>query len=461
MTHLVIENQSSNIEIVSAAIIQKVYEMALSAEGDVSLKGNLQSDHAKQTAYDYLTGNLTGTSTKRFPQLSLNVTGGIYIDFQDSLVEQILLSKNLGDGVGVTQSDLYAINTLEGSWFSGSNITSFNELQYFKPSAVSQQGGFQNCNYLTEVTLPAGITFINTNLFKSCDVLETINNTQSITQVMQGGLAECPNLESLNLQSLTTVGQYAFQQDTNLQSIGTGAPTTIGEHAFENCSSLTSINLSNCTTINDFTFKGCTSLSNINLSNIRQISTSAFEGCTSLAIEVELTLTQNALGSNIFKSCPITKLVIHDQNLTNINVTGSGNNQITQELPNVTYIDLSDTNIQGATFRNDKQLVTAITPANNSTLYAYNFVENCENLQYIIITNTSQVVIPVNETLKYMFKGKHAPNANIYVPDTLLSQYQSSSSWSDATYAPTFATTRIKGHSELPSNITWATKTSS
>ena len=366
MTHLVIENQSSNIEIVSAAIIQKVYEMALSAEGDVSLKGNLQSDHAKQTAYDYLTGNLTGTSTKRFPQLSLNVTGGIYIDFQDSLVEQILLSKNLGDGVGVTQSDLYAINTLEGSWFGGSNITSFNELQYFKPSAVSQQGTFQNCNYLTEVTLPSGITRISTYLFKSCDVLETINNTQSITEVMQGGLTECPNLESLNLQSLTTVGQYAFQQDTNLQSIGTGAPTTIGAHAFENCQSLTSIDLSNCTSIAEYTFKNCSSLTSIDLSHIQSIGNYAFSECSSLTrIVTDNTLT--SLGSNAFYGCSgATEIDLSaSTSLTSIPSTAFTNSEATKVSipPSVTSIgdwafNPKDSNVS----RNRDYYIYATTP---------------------------------------------------------------------------------------------------
>lgn len=349
MTHLVIENQNSNVEIVSAAIIQKVYEMALSAEGDVSLKGNLQSDYAKQTAYDYLTGNLTGTSTKRFPNLSLNITGGIYVDFADPEVERVLISHNVGNGIGVTQADLQNVTSL-GTWFqNNTTIQSFDELR-----------------------------------------------------------------------------------------------------------------MTGVTSLSNSAFSGCTSLSNINLSNVRYIGSNAFVGCTSLSMEVELTLTQSALDANIFKDCPITKLVIHDQNLTDISVRGSGQHYITEELPNVTYIDFSDTNIQQATFRNDKQLVTAIIPANNSVLSPnnYNFVEFCENLQYIIITNTSQVVTPLNDTLKYMFKGNNAPNANIYVPDTLLSQYQSSSSWNDATYAPTFATTRIKGHSELPSNITWATKTS-
>ena len=93
MTHLRIENQNSNVEIVNAAIIQKLYNLALGIEENleegeslsdyVSLKGNLQSDHAKQGAYDYLTGNLPDSNSKRFPNLTINLTGGAYIDFAD------------------------------------------------------------------------------------------------------------------------------------------------------------------------------------------------------------------------------------------------------------------------------------------------------------------------------------------------------------------------------------------
>lgn len=75
MTHLNIQ-QSSNVEIVGASLIQKLYETALATQ-DTTLAGNLQCEHCKQAAYEYLMGNVEGT-TRRFPNLSINVTDGMY-----------------------------------------------------------------------------------------------------------------------------------------------------------------------------------------------------------------------------------------------------------------------------------------------------------------------------------------------------------------------------------------------
>lgn len=433
MTHLKIEQNNTAIEQVSGNVIEKLYQLAFSGDLDASsnLVGRLHTTATYQEYVDFL--------TQQFQDLYINADK-YYLMFQDPTVEQILISRNVGDGVGITQQNLSNIATFSGNWFYNSSITSFPELQYFNPSSIgSQANQFEACTRLTSITLPIGTTTIGNKMFSGCNSLREVINTNNVTTLNNSSFSHCTSLVSIDLPNIQTIGAFAFSNCSALTSIGNAAPATIQQNAFQNCLSLTSINLS----------------------NVRQIDADAFNGCTSLAMEVELTLTQSSIGANVFRSCPITKLVIHDQNLTNINVSGSGQYYITQELPNVTYIDLSDTNIQYASFRLDKQLVTAIIPANYSTLAVYNFVEGCENLQYIIITNTSQIVTPSGDTLKYMFKGKNAPNVNIYVPDTLLSQYQSSASWSDATYAPTFATTRIKGHSELPSNITWATKTSS
>ena len=191
MTHLVIENQNSNTEIVNVTIIQKIYEMALSADGSVSLKGNLQSEHAKQGAYNYLTGNLTGTSTKRFPQLTINVTGGLYVDFADPVVEQKLATK-FGDGTGVTISDV--TGNLNESWgFKGdTNITSFNELGLF-----------------------TGVQLIDSQSFNGCTSLHSIN-LSNITAIRSKAFLNCTSLTHVDLSNVTQISNNAFQGCTSL-----------------------------------------------------------------------------------------------------------------------------------------------------------------------------------------------------------------------------------------------------
>lgn len=46
-------------------------------------------------------GNVEGT-TRRFPDLNINVTNGLYLTFADPEVESVLSSQGWGDGVGIT-----------------------------------------------------------------------------------------------------------------------------------------------------------------------------------------------------------------------------------------------------------------------------------------------------------------------------------------------------------------------
>ena len=76
MTHLNIQ-QGQNIEVVSASIIKKLYEAALSVpeplEGEQDaayMSGNLQVDRTYRAQVQYL--------TTRFPDLHINVTEGYF-----------------------------------------------------------------------------------------------------------------------------------------------------------------------------------------------------------------------------------------------------------------------------------------------------------------------------------------------------------------------------------------------
>ena len=421
MTHLVIENQNSNVEIVSVAIIQKVYEMALSAQGSVSLKGNLQSEHAKQTAYNYLTGNLTGTSTKRFPELSLNITGGLYIDFEDSLVEQTLLSKNIGDGIGITQSDLYEINRIEGSWFDSSNITSFNELQYFKPSAVNQQGIFQNCNHLTEVTLPSGITSITIQCFKNDNLLETVNNTSSLTVLEKSSFEGCSSLETIDLQNIVTIKQYSFAQCGNLRSIGTGAPTTVGGHAFENCSSFTSIDLSSTTTFGERAFynsglSGVVDISSCTTTNIFDTSLNVFTKCANITSIINVPSSVTVLGSvNVSGEGPFfgcSSLVKFDGSSSGITTIKS---RAFRNCPAINIIKLPNT-------------VTSIAAMFSHCTYANNIKIYLPCATPPTLSENGQNGNKLNYQ-SAVFQG----DIEIYVPDANVSNYQNDPDWSTFT----------------------------
>ena len=187
MTNLVIK-QNSNIEILNNSIIQKLYELASDVNiSNVELEGNLQSDHATMTAYNWLTGNDT-QGNRRFPNLTLNITNGLYIEFADPVVEQ-LCATNFGDGVGTTLIQAQSVNTISNSLFrDNTNITSFNEFKYFTSITSLNAQTFQRCSNLLSIEFPSSLQELGQFVFRNATSLSGIidlSNTK-LTQAKSG-----------------------------------------------------------------------------------------------------------------------------------------------------------------------------------------------------------------------------------------------------------------------------------
>jgi hypothetical protein len=75
----------------------------------VSLKGNLQVPKAYKDEVDWLEA--------KFPNLHINVTGGLYFKFEDPEVLRVLLANNWGDGSGVTTTDILSRMSIPSNMF--------------------------------------------------------------------------------------------------------------------------------------------------------------------------------------------------------------------------------------------------------------------------------------------------------------------------------------------------------
>ena len=395
MTHLNIQ-QSSNVEIVGASLIQKLYETALATQ-DTTLAGNLQCEHCYQSAYEYLTGSVNGV--KRFPNLNINVTGGVYISFADHLIESILAT-NFGDGVGITQSTAATVSSFNGK-FDNSNITSFNELpQFTNITTINENNRFNGCTSLTSIDLK-NITKVSGNggyqrwNFENCTSLTTIGDTSNITYVGFNAFGNCPLQGVIDFSNVTVFGGDSLYQPDNIAARADLSQCTIdpskiifiGNDAFHNCSSFSALSTINFPNLESTTQDGSSS----SLSG-------TFANCTQIQHVVSLgkiTDFGNVFSDGCFGGCNNILDITLPETLTTVKYSAIG------RLPNLRYVKILATSLPQYSSTNG---------FGSQYTYGTAFGEGWRNGD---VTGT--------------YEGSTYP---IYVRDDLLSQYQADSVWS-------------------------------
>ena len=142
---------------------------------------------------------------------------------------------------------------------------------------------FYNCNGLTSITLPSGVTSIGKCAFCGCSGLTSITLPSGVTSIGERTFEGCSGLTSITLPSgVTSIGWYAFYCCNGLTSITLpSGVTSIDGHAFQDCYGLTSINLpSGLTSIGDYAFWNCSRLHNLTIPySVTSIGPKAFLDC--------------------------------------------------------------------------------------------------------------------------------------------------------------------------------------
>lgn len=163
---------------------------------------------------------------------------------------------------------------------------------------------------------------------------------------------------------------------------------------------LTSYENSEITTVKAFTFRACTNLTSINLPNLETIGTSGFYGCTGLTHVFFDKLTQP--GNQGFMSCSnlktfVSKKAIYSNSGSEINAC---------------------TNLE------------AFDMGSGSGRIAGNFFTSDGKLKIIVIrSNTVSILASTNAFTSTPF-ASDGTGGILYVPNDMISSYQSASNWS-------------------------------
>lgn len=102
---------------------------------------------------------------------------------------------------------------------------------------------FVNNEFVSELTIPSGVTAINSFAFWACESLKSVTIPEGVTSIGKSSFNKCVSLSNVTLpNSLTTIGSYSFDECDALRSITIPeGVTSIGDYAFYDCSGLTSV----------------------------------------------------------------------------------------------------------------------------------------------------------------------------------------------------------------------------
>ena len=167
------------------------------------------------------------------------------------------------------------------------------------------ENAFQDCEFLTDVTLPEGFAHIGAFAFHNCRSLGTIQFPDTLSRIGQHAFSNS------GITGITIPGRVGridngtFDGCEKLLHVTLEEGVTfIGTLAFSNCKNMTEIILpESVNVIETKAFEGCSNLQSIVLpEHVTVISAQAFQGCNSLA-SVTLSPKTTTIDYNAFAQC--------------------------------------------------------------------------------------------------------------------------------------------------------------
>ena len=118
-----------------------------------------------------------------------------YISFVDLNVQALCMANWDTDRNGLlSYAEAAAVTDLGEVFADNTDITSFDELQYFMGLTAIDDNAFMGCSNLASVTLPENITFIGTYAFYGCKALTTFTIPQGVNEVGAYAFRGCTGL---------------------------------------------------------------------------------------------------------------------------------------------------------------------------------------------------------------------------------------------------------------------------
>ncbi|MEE1290147.1 MAG: leucine-rich repeat domain-containing protein [Spirochaetota bacterium] len=334
-------------------------------------------------------------------------------------------------------------------------------------------GTFSDCNNLTSIVLPYGLTCIGSYIFSGCKNLTNITIPDTVIFIGSGAFMYCNKLTynkynngaylgnknnpyvvlvkaensfTFDINKKTKIiNNAAFEENRNLTSITIpDSVITIGNSAFYQCSNLESLSIGKgVISIGGRAFYGCTGLTSIIIpDNVKSIGGSAFlkydtmewdplldietivvgNGLTSLDnLPITSALKSITIGSGItsidnelFKYCENAKIYVSDLKSYLNNFSDNPRVELKiDSLPNDLVIPDGVTSIKSFAFKGHNNF-TSVTIPDSVTFVGENAFSDCNNIKTLIVGNglTSLDNLPLTSALKFITIGNRINSIN-------------------------------------------------
>lgn len=178
---------------------------------------------------------------------------------------------------------------------------------------------FQDCKYVTSVSIPSTVQSIGGTAFRGCAKLKSVNIPYGVTVIEEDTFRECRSLESVHIpDSVTRIEGFAFCDNPSLESVYISKNVEhINSFAFDGCVKLKSVNIpSKLKRINLATFRFCAGLETVVIPDgVEYIGDQAFAHCINLK-EISIPDSVTKIDLQAFEDCFKLEKIKISQNLS-------------------------------------------------------------------------------------------------------------------------------------------------
>ena len=167
----------------------------------------------------------------------------------------------------------------------------------FKKNATIENGVLKKYNgSAANVSIPNGVTLINTDAFSGCKALTSVTIPESVNYIVDNPFGGCSNLTkitvSANNPNFFVENGHLIDKRTKTLIVGcantlipaNGSVTSIGKGAFSRCETLATVAIPDgVISIGEYAFSGCKALTSVTIpGSVSQIAGNPFSGCDNL-----------------------------------------------------------------------------------------------------------------------------------------------------------------------------------